>query len=88
MGFKTISLSDEAYRALESMKLKGESFTSVVLRLCSKKDRKPLASFSGSWVMSDQEEKEIFGEVSEAWREYEKSLLGHRLPSRVIEEAS
>lgn len=77
MGYKTISLSDEAYEKLASLKRKGESFTDVILRLCSKTPRKPLASFAGSWVMDEEEEKKIFGEISELWRRYEESLLGH-----------
>ncbi len=77
MGYKTISLSDEAYEKLASLKREGESFTDVILRLCSKAPRKPLASFAGSWVMDEDEEKEIFGEISELWHRYEKGLLGH-----------
>ena len=88
MGYKTISLSDEAYRRLASLKGKGESFTDVILRLCSKAARKPLASFAGSWIMSDEEEREIFGEISELWRGYEKALLGHGFPSSAAEKAS
>jgi predicted CopG family antitoxin len=77
LGYKTISLSDEAYEKLASLKRKGESFTDVILRLCSKTPRKPLASFAGSWIMSEEEEKEIFRGVSELWHRYEESLLGH-----------
>jgi predicted CopG family antitoxin len=77
LGYKTISLSDEAYEKLASLKREGESFTDVILRLCSKASRKPLASFAGSWVMSEEEENRIFGEISELWRRYEESLLGH-----------
>lgn len=77
MGYKTISLSDEAYEKLASLKREGESFTDVILRLCSKSPKKPLASFAGSWMMSEEEEKKIFREASELWSKYEESLLGH-----------
>ena len=77
LGFKTISLSDEAYKMLASLKKSGESFTDVVIRLCSKMSKKPLASFAGVWIMSDEEEKTIFGELSGLWKKYEKALLGH-----------
>jgi len=48
MGYKTISLSDEAYKTLASLKRRGESFTEVIIRLCSGVPKKPLASFAGS----------------------------------------
>ena len=82
MGFKTISLSDEAYRRLAALKRKGESFTDVILRICSKTAGKPLSSFSGAWVMDSEEEKEIFGEISEMWKKYEEDLLRHGCPRR------
>jgi len=88
MGYKTISLSDEAYELLASMKREGESSTDVILRLCSKATKKPLASFAGSWNMSDEEEKEIFGFISELWRKYETNLLGYRLSSGASEKKS
>jgi len=86
MGYKTISLSDEAYETLASLKRKGESFTDVILRLCSKTAKKPLKGFAGFWNMTDEEEKKIFGEVSELWSKYEEGLLGHRFSSSIIEK--
>jgi len=88
MGFKTISLSDEAYERLASLKRKGESFTDVILRLCSKTPKKPLASFAGAWIMSDEEEKKIFGEILELWKKYEESLLRHRFSGSIVKGAS
>jgi len=88
MGYKTISLSDEAYGKLASLKRKGESFTDVILRLCSRAAKRSLASFAGSWIMSDEEEKKIFGEISELWGRYEESLLRHRFSSSIIEKTS
>jgi len=86
MGYKTISLSDEAYETLASLKRRGESFTDVILRLCSKTAKKPLRGFAGSWNMTDEEEKKIFGELSEMWRKYEEGLLGHGFSSGIIEK--
>jgi len=86
MGYKTISLSSEAYETLASLKRKGESFTDIVLRLCSKTSKKPLKSFAGSWNMGDEEEKKVFGDVSEFWRRYEEGLLRHRFSGSIIEE--
>lgn len=88
MGYKTISLSDEAYNKLVSIKKKGESFNDVILKLCSQTPKKNLASFAGTWVMSDEEEKIIFGEISKLWRKYEESLLGHRFSSSIITKTS
>jgi len=84
MGYKPVSLSHEAYRKLASLKRSGESFTDVVIRLCS--NTKPLASFAGSWTMSDEEEKEIFGEISGLWKKYEESLLRNRFSNSTIEK--
>lgn len=75
MGYKTISLSDEAYNKLASMKRKGESFGDVILRLCSKAAKKPLASSAGAWIMSDEEEKQIFGEISELYENMKRVCL-------------
>jgi len=86
MGYKTISLSDEAYEMLASLKRRGESFTDVILRLCSKTSRRPLRGFAGSWSMTDEEEKRIFGELLELWGRYEEGLLGHGFSSGIIEK--
>lgn len=88
MGYRTISLSDEAYKKLASLKREGESFSDVILRLCSKAVKKPLVSFAGSWVMSDEEEMEVFGEISELWRRYGESLLRHRFSDSAVKRPS
>lgn len=44
MGYKTISLSDEAYEILKKAKRNGESFSQVVIRLAS---RRSLDDFVG-----------------------------------------
>jgi len=43
MGAKNISISDEAYQRLASLKLSGESFTDVINRLTSKRSVLELA---------------------------------------------
>jgi predicted CopG family antitoxin len=48
MGYKTISLSDEAYGKLASLKRKGESFADVILRLCSNAPKKTFGKFRWS----------------------------------------
>ncbi|MDY6777649.1 MAG: antitoxin VapB family protein, partial [Candidatus Nanohaloarchaea archaeon] len=46
MSSKTISLSEEAYRKLKSLKDEGESFTDVIKRLTGKYSN--ITKFSGS----------------------------------------
>ena len=77
MGDKTIHLSEKAYNRLAALKEERESFTEVVLRLCAQVKKRPLASFAGAWSMSEAEEQRIFSELSELWKQYEESLLGH-----------
>jgi predicted CopG family antitoxin len=59
MGFKTISLSDEAYNALKKKKLKGESFNDLVLRLVSEPKQDEILSLSGLWKGSEEETESI-----------------------------
>jgi len=84
LRYKTVRLSDEAYEKLVSLKRDGESFTDVILRICSKTPRKHLASFFSSWTMSEEEEKKIFRRVSALWRKYEASLLGRHYSWNLI----
>ncbi len=59
MGFKTISLSDEAYNALKRKKQKGESFNDLILRLSSEPNQKDILSLAGSWNGSNEESEKI-----------------------------
>lgn len=55
MAFKTISLSDEAYKGLSREKLGGESFSGAILRLVAA--RGAVMSYAGAW--NDLPEAEI-----------------------------
>lgn len=55
MGYRTISLSDEAYNALKNMKLKNESFNDLILRLTSRPKQKDILELAGIWQGSDEE---------------------------------
>ena len=77
LGYRTISLSDEAYERLASLKRKGESFTDLIMRLSEGSCRKPLLSFAGAWEMCEGEASKIFKEIGYMWRKYEEDLLGH-----------
>lgn len=53
---KVISLSEEAYKALKSVKRKNESFSDVVIRLVNMAKGRPLTEFAGKWTGDDVEQ--------------------------------
>ena len=59
MGYKTISLSDEAYNVLKNKKLRGESFNDLILRLLSDPEQKDILKLRGSWKGSTEEVENI-----------------------------
>ena len=73
MGFKTISLSNEAYNALKRKKRRGESFNDLVLRLVSEPDQKDILSLAGTWEGSDEEAKKIVNFIYENRRNAKSS---------------
>ena len=77
MGYRTVSLSDEAYKKLAAMKRKNESFTDLILRLEGDKPRRLISSFAGRWDMSEEEASRIFKEIGSMWKRYEEDLLRH-----------
>ncbi|MBD3155178.1 MAG: hypothetical protein GF368_00800 [Candidatus Aenigmarchaeota archaeon] len=46
---KVISLSDDAYKTLKSLKNGKESFSEVVIRISANEKKKPIMSFAGKW---------------------------------------
>ncbi len=65
MGFKTITISDEAYMRLLKLKRKKESFTDVILRLTRGRS---ISHHHGKWKdMSEEEENKLFKLLSEVW---------------------
>lgn len=56
MGFKTISLSDEAYRRLKKQKLESESFSNEVIRLTQGKGK--LSDLAGLFTKEEAEDLE------------------------------
>jgi predicted CopG family antitoxin len=65
MATKNISITDEAYEALQREKRKDESFTDAILRLS--RSRGKLADCFGTWDLSDEEEATITRELSRGW---------------------
>ncbi|MBY9008149.1 MAG: antitoxin VapB family protein [Candidatus Lokiarchaeota archaeon] len=59
MGFKTLSLSDEAYHMLKLKKKKRESFTDLIIRLLAEPEQKEILDIAGTWKGTDEESDEI-----------------------------
>ena len=66
MASRNISITQEAYKALQLQKGSNESFTKVILRLTH--GRGKISDCYGTWKMTDEEETRITGELSKGWR--------------------
>ncbi|MHA1275420.1 MAG: antitoxin VapB family protein [Promethearchaeota archaeon] len=69
MGSKTITISEDAYNALLKEKLRGESFSDVILRLTRRFGR-IMESF-GKLELDDDEYNKIKRELQELWARWE-----------------
>jgi predicted CopG family antitoxin len=76
MGHKTITISEEAYRILASLKREKESFTQVIKRVLGDRTPRPLSGFAGRWEGPPQELSDIFGEIDREWERYARKLVG------------
>ena len=61
---KVISLADDAYNELKTLKKEGESFSDVVRRVVEKDKGKTFLDLAGSWK-DDKEISKIFDEIIE-----------------------
>jgi predicted CopG family antitoxin len=77
LGVKTITITEEAYRLLAREKSGEESFSEVIKRLTS--ERGSLRDSAGAWNMSDEEEREIFGELRKRWKRDSMKLRQSKL---------
>lgn len=66
MGFKTLTISDEAYRKLQRLKERSESFTQVILRLSE--GRGDIVRHAGGWKdMTDREADDLVQMLRKMW---------------------
>ena len=63
MTSRTLTIRKEAYDALARHKRKDESFSDVILRLTQRAAR--LEDSFGTWSMTDDDYRRLFGDVSE-----------------------
>ncbi len=56
---KVISLSNEAYERIKSIKRSGESFSDIVIKLIPRPKKKSLLDFFGKWPGSEEEIENI-----------------------------
>jgi predicted CopG family antitoxin len=56
---KVISLSDEAYGNLKSLKNEGDSFSGVINRLTTEARKKSILDSAGKWAGTEEEFKKI-----------------------------
>jgi predicted CopG family antitoxin len=61
---KTISLSDEAYELLASLKDDKKSFSDVVKEFARKSSRDNILNFFGVWAERDDEFRRVFEEIA------------------------
>jgi predicted CopG family antitoxin len=66
LGFKAITVTEEAYKILRMEKKGDESFSEVIKRLA--KERRRLSDSLGAWKMTDQEAEQIFSNLRRNWK--------------------
>ncbi len=72
-----ISITQEAYEALQLQKGSSESFTKVILRLAQRKGK--LSDCYGTWKLTDEEESRITGELSKGWKRARERMTSKQL---------
>ncbi|MEA1905115.1 MAG: antitoxin VapB family protein [Candidatus Hadarchaeota archaeon] len=74
MAHKTLTISEDAYKALAELKREGESFTDTVLRLSKREEPPALVSFACKWRGKPEETKEILEKIDRMWTRYGTDL--------------
>lgn len=71
LGFKTLTISEEAYRELVRLKEKGESFTDTILKLTH--GRGNILRHAGGWKdMTDEEAREFEEVLKQMWSKWKQ----------------
>jgi len=60
---KVISISDEAYKRLSTLKSRKESFSEVIMRITEVNRKESLLSLAGKWVGGKKESDRIYTEL-------------------------
>ncbi|MHA1194410.1 MAG: antitoxin VapB family protein, partial [Promethearchaeota archaeon] len=63
MASKTITITEDVYQLLKSLKKQDESFSELLRRLAMQVNGQKLEAFFGLWDINDQEYKEIQEEI-------------------------
>jgi predicted CopG family antitoxin len=75
VGFKTLTISEEAYRKLAKLKGRGESFTDIILKLTE--GRGDILRHAGGWKeMTDEEARELEGLLRKMWPTWKPKTSG------------
>jgi predicted CopG family antitoxin len=74
LGFKTITVTEEAYKMLTMEKKGDESFSEVIKRLT--RERGKLSDSLGAWKMTDEEAEQIFSSIKQNWNKSTVRLRG------------
>jgi predicted CopG family antitoxin len=73
MGFKTLTISEEAYRKLAKLKAKGESFTDTILKLTE--GRGDILRHAGGWKeMTHQEANDLEELLRKMWSRWKPKV--------------
>lgn len=67
MAVKNISITEEAYNALQREKRGSESFTDAILRLAKRSGK--LSDSFGAWAMTDAEARKMRNDLSKGWKQ-------------------
>ena len=76
MGSITISLDEEAYNRLKSLKKKNESFSDVVKRITKPLKVNSLLSFAGIWSLDEYEKEKVNKALNTLTEEFDE-MFGH-----------